>query len=148
MVQLNLPPYEVKLQKMDGKIHIFDSIRKKYLVLTSEEWVRQHFLHFLIKHKSYPQGLISMESGIKYNQLQKRTDMVVRNRDLSPLLLVECKAPEVKLNDQVFRQITTYFKEFKAKYMIVTNGLEHYCFSIENGAISFKDEIPTYDAIA
>ncbi len=148
MIQLNLPSYKVKLREVGGKLHIFDSIRKKFLVLTPEEWVRQHFLHFLIEHKGYPAGLISMESGIKYNTLQKRTDMVVRNRALQPLLLVECKAPQVKITEKVFQQITSYYKQITAKYMLITNGLEHFCFKVTDGKFIFVAEIPTYSEIA
>ncbi|MGJ3235966.1 type I restriction enzyme HsdR N-terminal domain-containing protein [Marivirga sp.] len=144
MQKLNLPPYDVNLRKMDGKIHIFDPIRKKYLVLTPEEWVRQHFLQFLIHHKSYPASLIKMESGLKYYERNKRTDLVVYNRAMKPHLLVECKAPDVKITDKTFSQIANYYSKFQAKYMIITNGMEHYCFRPDASKLVFEEEIPEF----
>ncbi len=144
MQKLNLPPYDVNLRKMDGKIHIFDPIRKKYLVLTPEEWVRQHFLQFLIHHKSYPTSLIKMESGLKYHERSKRTDLVVYNREMKPHLLVECKAPEVKISDKTFSQIANYFRQLPAKYMIVTNGMQQYCFRPDKEELVFEKEIPEF----
>lgn len=147
MVQLNLPTYAVDLKKIDGKIHIFDAIRKKYLVLTPEEWVRQHFLQYLISHKGFVASLMSLEAGLKYNQRQKRTDLVVYDQTMKPLLLVECKAPSVKITDKTFQQIITYYKEVNAQYMAVTNGLEHYFFQIQHGQIHFLEDIPDYPSL-
>lgn len=146
MQKLNLPPYDVNLCKMDGKIHIFDPIRKKYLVLTPEEWVRQHFLQFLIQYKNYPASLIKMEAGLKYYERYKRTDLVVYSREMKPYLLVECKAPDVKISDKTFSQITNYFSQIPAKYMIITNGMEHYCFKPEENELVFEKEIPDFSA--
>src|SRR4051812_45776443 len=97
MEQLNLPPYQFKLKKTGEQIRIFDSIRKKYVVLTPEEWVRQNFLQYLIREKNFPSSLIAVEAGLKYNQLQKRTDVLVYDKTGSPFLLVECKASSVKI---------------------------------------------------
>jgi hypothetical protein len=144
MQKLNLPPYDVNLRNMGGKIHIFDPIRKKYLVLTPEEWVRQHFLQFLIQYKSYPVSLIKMESGLKYHERNKRTDLVVYNREIKPHLLVECKAPDVKITDKTFSQIANYFNQIPAKYMVITNGMEHYCFSPKGNELVFEEEIPEF----
>lgn len=144
MVQLNLPTYAVDLRKIDGKVHIFDAIRKKYLVLTPEEWVRQHFLHFLINQKGYPASLINMETGLKYNQQQKRTDLIAHNNSMEAVLLVECKAPSIKITDKTFQQIATYYSQVSSRYMVITNGLEHYCFSIKDKELFFEDEIPPY----
>ncbi len=145
MEKLNLPPYEAELRKLDGKIHIFDPIRKKYLVLSPEEWVRQHFLNFLIHNKGYSPSLISMESGLKYNERQKRTDLVAYGPQLIPLLLVECKAPDVKITQKSFTQISSYFSQVKAKYMILTNGLEHFCFRPNNKELIFEENIPNFN---
>ncbi len=145
MEKLNLPPYEADLRKLDGKIHIFDPIRKKYLVLSPEEWVRQHFLHFLINQKGYSPALISMESGLRYNERHKRTDLIAYSPQLMPLLLVECKAPDVKITQKSFAQISSYFSQIKAKYMILTNGLEHFCFRPINKSLIFEDNIPDYN---
>lgn len=144
MEKLNLPAFEPNLRKMDGKIHIFDPIRKKYLVLSPEEWVRQYFLNFLIHHKNYPASLISMESGLKYNERQKRTDLVAYGPGMVPLLLVECKAPEIKITQKSFSQIASYFSQVKAKYMVLTNGLDHFCFRPEEKALKFEETIPDY----
>lgn len=144
MVQLNLPTYPVDMRKIDGKIHIFDAIRKKYLVLTPEEWVRQHFLQFLINQKGYPASLIKMESGLKYNQQQKRTDLIAHNNLLEAVLLVECKAPSVKITDKSFQQIATYYNQVDAQHMVLTNGLEHFCFSVIDKKLNFEKEIPFY----
>jgi hypothetical protein len=144
MQKLNLPPYDVNLRKIDGKIHIFDPIRKKFLVLTPEEWVRQHFLQFLIQHKSYPASLVKMESGLKYHERNKRTDLVVYNREMNPHFLVECKAPDVKITDKTFSQIADYYSQLPAKYMIITNGMEHYCFRPDGIELVFEEEIPEF----
>lgn len=147
MQKLNLPPYDVKLRKMERKIHIFDPIRKKFLVLTPEEWVRQHFIHFLIQHKNYPVGLIKVESGLQYHERKKRTDLTVFNRKMEPLLLIECKAPDVKITDQTFSQISNYYSQFPSKYMIITNGMEHYCFRADTNELVFEKDIPNFSEL-
>jgi len=114
------------------------------LVLTPEEWVRQHFLHFLINEKRYPASLISMETGLKYNQQLKRTDMIAHNNKMQAVLLVECKAPSVKITDKTFQQIATYYSKIDAKYMVLTNGLEHYCFHVVERQLVFLEEVPVY----
>jgi hypothetical protein len=144
MQKLNLPPYDVKLRKMDGKIHIFDPIRKKYLVLTPEEWVRQHFIQFLIHHKNYPPSLIKSETALQYHERKKRTDVTVFDRKMEPLLLIECKAPDVKITESTFSQIANYYSQFKSKYMIITNGMEHYCFRPEAKELVFDEDIPAF----
>jgi len=144
MQKLDLPPYDVKLRKLNGKIHIFDPIRKKFLVLTPEEWVRQHFVHFLIEHKKYPASLIKMESGLRYHERKKRSDIVVFSREMQPYLLVECKAPEVKITEKTFSQITNYYSQFPANHMVITNGLEHICFRPEGKELVFEKDIPEF----
>ena len=145
MEKLNLPSYPIKLKEEKGKQYIFDSIRKKYLMLTPEEWVRQNFIQFLIQEKKYPEGLISIEKGLKLNELQKRVDaLVYKNSD--PLVLIEFKAPKVKISQEVFEQIGSYNSIFKVPYLIVSNGLEHYCAKINFKANSFEflKDIPNY----
>lgn len=145
MEKLNLPSYPIKLKEEKGKQYIFDSIRKKYLMLTPEEWVRQNFIQFLIQEKKYPEGLISIEKGLKLNELQKRVDaLVYKNSD--PLVLIEFKAPKVKISQEVFEQIGRYNSIFKVPYLIVSNGLEHYCAKINFKANSFEflKDIPNY----
>lgn len=111
----------------DGKVYIFDSLRKKHLILTPEEWVRQHWINFLIEHKGYPKGLFSLEKGMKYNRLSKRTDLVVFDREGIPFLLIECKAPEVQINEKTLAQAMSYNTEIKSPNIVLSNGLRHFC---------------------
>lgn len=146
MVELNLPKIECNIRKNEGKIEIFDVIRKKYIHLTPEEWVRQHILHYLIYERSYPKSLIRVESGLKYNQLRKRSDILVYNRSAAPFLIVECKAFDVKINQTTIDQVSVYNKQLGAQYAVVSNGLVHYCceFDRETGAISFINSFPDF----
>src|SRR5689334_8566895 len=104
MIKLNLPAYEHRTRESEGKLWIFDPLRKKFLVLTPEEWVRQHFINYLVVHQKYPKALIKIEGGLTYNQLAKRSDVVVFNREGKPWMLVECKSPDIVLSEQVIRQ--------------------------------------------
>jgi hypothetical protein len=131
MIPLNLPAYEYKLSKSEGKIWIFDILRKKHLVLTPEEWVRQHFINHIITTLEYPRSLIKIEGGLAYNQLQKRTDIVVFDRDGKPWMVIECKAPAVELNQNTLHQASTYNATLRAKYLVVTNGLQHFYFETD-----------------
>ncbi len=106
---------------------IFDIIRKKYIVLTPEEWVRQHFIHFLISGKGYPRSLFKIESSLSFNKLQKRSDILVHDRQGKPWMLVECKSPSIKLSQKAFNQIAVYNMTVGARYLAVTNGMVHYC---------------------
>lgn len=146
MEKLNLPPYHIKIKEEEGKQYIFDSIRKKYLVLTPEEWVRQNFIQFLIQEKKYPEGLVVIEKGLKLNELQKRADALVY-KDANPLVLIEFKAPSVKITQEVFEQIGRYNSIFKVPYLIVSNGLEHYCAKINfiENSFEFLGDIPDYN---
>lgn len=144
MIQLNLPEFAYKVKKQADKPYIYDSIRRKYLLLTPEEWVRQHFTHYLIDHLNYPRGLITTESGLKYNKLQRRTDIVVFDRQAAPYMIVECKAPSVAINQQVFNQIAVYNKVLQARLLVVSNGLQHYCcrFQAAEQRWEFLPQIP------
>lgn len=128
---------------------IFDEIRKKFLVLTPEEWVRQHLVQFLISEKQFPRSLIKLEGGLKLNTLQKRTDIVVFSRSGESLLIVECKAPQVKITQEVFDQIARYNLVHKAEWLIVSNGLNHYCCKInfQDNSYSFLPEIPSFNQL-
>jgi len=128
MLTLNLPEFDVNLKKSEGKVWIFDVIRKKYLVLTPEEWVRQHLVHYFIYHLKYPKSLIQVERGLHYNQLQKRSDIIVYDRSGNPWMIVECKSPEVELDQKSLQQVTVYNKDIKAKYVSISNGLKHICY--------------------
>ncbi len=146
MQELNLPSYSFKLKQEKDKTYVFDAIRKKYVLLTPEEWVRQHIIQFVIQEKKYPASLVAVEIGLKYNQLQKRADVLVYNNSGVPLLLIECKAPEVKITQEVFHQIALYNMTYKVAYLLVTNGLEHYCCVMDytNNTYQFLQDIPEY----
>lgn len=124
-LSLNFPEFEFKIQESEGKLSIFDSLRKKYLILTPEEWVRQHMICFLVRHRDYPKGLFSLEKEVMYNSLQKRFDILVFDRDGSPFLLIECKAPEVNLSKKTVEQVAIYNKTIGAAYMGISNGKQH-----------------------
>lgn len=145
-MKLNLPPFTHKIQQSDGKAAIFDIIRKKYVALTPEEWVRQHLVHYLIGHLGYPRSLVRVESGLKVNRLDKRTDVVVYDRNACPLLVAECKSFKVSLSDAVFRQSAIYNSHLRAPYLLISNGLEHYCcrLNYEDASYKFLEVVPAY----
>ncbi|MBL4593042.1 MAG: type I restriction enzyme HsdR N-terminal domain-containing protein [Flavobacteriales bacterium] len=149
MEKLNLPQYPIKLKEEGGVKYIFDSIRKKYLVLLPEEWVRQNFIQYLINDKNYAASLIAIEKGLKLNELQKRADIVIYNNQAQPIVLVECKAPKVKINQEVFEQVARYNMVFKVPYLVVTNGIEHYCAKVDfqKNSFEFLEEIPDYSEL-
>ena len=150
MKELNLPAYSFKIKESSkGAKMIFDAIRKKYVVLTPEEWVRQHFINYLVNHRGYPQGLIGVEVMFRMNDLTRRVDIMVYNRVGNPLLAVECKAPAVKVDRMVFDQIVEYNIKFRLNYLLVTNGIKHYGCRVdwETGSYSFLDNIPLYNEI-
>lgn len=149
MILLNLPPYESRIiDQEDGK-YIFDIIRKKYIKLLPEEWVRQNFIHFLIHHRHYPVGLFRIERGAVKAYRKGRTDIQVWNNEGKPLLMVECKSFELTLNKKAILQASVYNHELKARFLILTNGLNHFAFEFfeEKGALSYKPlaDIPFYD---
>lgn len=147
MQKLNLPNYKFKLKSSENKTLIFDKLRKKYFVLTPEEWVRQHFVCFLIDEKKYPVSLIAIEKQLTINNRKKRTDILIFNTDGKPDIIVECKAPQIKITQATFDQIARYNLKLKANYLIVTNGLEHfYCkMDFENETYIFLKDIPNYE---
>jgi len=142
MQKLNLPSFDYKLTEIGGKAHIFDIIRRKYVQITPEEWVRQHVLHWLINHYQYPKSLIRTESGMKYNQLMKRTDILIYDREGNPFLLVECKAPHIKCSETVLNQALQYNATLKAPYLLITNGLEHFGFEIKDDSHRPFEQMP------
>lgn len=131
MYKLNLPEFDCKLKKDEGKVWIFDGIRKKYIVLTPEEWVRQHFIHYLIRDKKYPRTLIRVEGGLVYNELRKRTDIVVYDREGKPWMIIECKSPAIAVSPTTLSQATVYNSTLKAPYLCITNGMVHLWASID-----------------
>jgi len=144
MESLNLPTFAYKVKHVNGKPHIFDIIRRKFVTLTPEEWVRQHFIHLLITEYGYPKSLFAVETGIQYNALSKRTDIMVLSGESLPFLLVECKAPFISVNDATFAQISRYNFTLQPQFLAVTNGMSHYCFKAVNGQIHFMDDFPRY----
>lgn len=145
-VPLNLPHYPLRIKQKDGDTFIFDEIRKKFLVLTPEEWVRQHIVHFLILEKKYPRSLIKLEGGLKLNSRQKRSDILIFNNAGEKVLLVECKAPSVKISQNTFDQIARYNFVHRVQWLLVSNGMQHYCCEIdfENSSYRFVKDLPEY----
>ncbi|MBQ8501007.1 MAG: type I restriction enzyme HsdR N-terminal domain-containing protein [Bacteroides sp.] len=146
MLSLNLPPYAAKISSHEGKSTIFDPLRRRYVALTPEEWVRQHFVHFLLSQKGYPPTLMANEVQIQLNNTRKRCDTVLYRRDLTPRMIIEYKAPDVAITQKVFDQITRYNMALHADYLIVSNGLEHYCcyMSYKSYSYTFLQDIPHY----
>ncbi|MBA7519246.1 hypothetical protein ES705_11323 [subsurface metagenome] len=149
MEPLNLPTYSFKIKCLDEKDYIFDIIRRDYFLLTPEEWVRQNFIQYLIHEKNYPGSLIRVEMFFKVNRLSKRGDIVLYDRKGKPLVLVECKSVKVNIAQKTFDQIARYNMKFRVNYLIVTNGLKHYCCKMDysNHSYTFMKEIPGYDEI-
>lgn len=147
MKQLNLPTYPFKIRKKQSKYEIYDEFRKGYYVLTPEEWVRQHFLMHLHQDKKAPKSLIAVEKGLKVNQMNKRTDIVIYNKLGKACLIVECKAPEVKISQDTFEQIARYNMTLQVDYLVVTNGLNHYCCKMDyqKSSFNFLEDIPCFD---
>lgn len=146
MVKLNFPTYSFRFKNSENKVSIFDEIRKKFIILTPEEWVRQHVVRFLLEEKKYSKSFINVEKTIKINGLTKRYDVVVFNPDGSIFLLIECKSTDVSISQATFDQIARYNMTLKADYLMVTNGLNHYFCSMdfENEKYTFLRELPEY----
>lgn len=147
MVKLNLPSFDVALKHENGKLLIFDSLRKRHVILTPEEWVRQHFIHYLICYLKYPKALIKVEGGLVFNTLHKRSDIVVFDRKGMPWMVIECKAPDLKLSDRTVLQASTYNHSLKAKYVVITNGMKHICCRIDwdSSHTVVIGDMPEYD---
>ena len=146
MLKLSFPNYEFRLKKIDEKRFIFDEIRKKYIELTAEEWVRQNCIKFLINEKKYKSQLIAMEKKIILNNLTKRFDIIAYDNNGDPNLLVECKAPNIAIKQETFDQILSYNRVINSKYLMITNGIIHYYCKIDNidNKINFLKDIPNY----
>jgi hypothetical protein len=143
---LNLPPYPFKISDKDGLLSLFDEFRKKHIIITPEEWVRQHFVQYLINQKKYPKALIKLEGGLRLNGMAKRSDIVVFNSTGQKILMVECKAPSISIDQKVFDQVARYNMTHKVGLLAVTNGLQHYYCRIdfEKGNYKFIEELPDY----
>ncbi|MBR5957955.1 MAG: type I restriction enzyme HsdR N-terminal domain-containing protein [Salinivirgaceae bacterium] len=147
MEKLNLPDYSADIRISQKQV--FDPLRRKYVALTPEEWVRQNIIRHLLA-LGFPQGLISVEQPITYNGLQKRCDIVVYNRQAQPRMIVECKAPQVSITQKVFDQIAVYNLQLNVEYLLVTNGLQHFCCHInpENKQVVFLPDFPDAKSVA
>ena len=144
--ELNLPSADLRITINDDKELIFDSLRRKYVALTPEEWVRQNFVSFLVNHKGFLAGLMNNEVSLVQNGIKRRCDTLVCDKFGNPLVIVEYKAPNIEITQKVFDQIVRYNYVLRAKYLIVSNGMNHYCCSInyDEGNYSFLKEIPSY----
>ncbi len=147
MYRLNLPSYDAKIRKKSIGYEIFDPLRRKYLQLTPEEWVRQHFVHYLIAEKGYPASLIANEASLKLNSLTRRCDTVVYNTQLQPVMILEYKEPQVTITQDVFDQVARYNSVLRVKHVVVSNGMQHYCYRLNFDDLSYKflKEIPNYN---
>lgn len=149
MDKLNLPSFEPKICEQNGKICIFDTIRKKWVAFTPEEVVRQHFVNYLVEYKMYPMSHIANESSISVGNVKKRCDSVLYDKSGKPKVIVEYKAPSVKITKDVFAQISRYNIALRVDYLIVSNGINHYCVKVdyETGGYVFLNDIPDYNSI-
>ena len=137
MPKLNLPPINLRAKSDCGRTLVFDDVRSAYVVLTPEEWVRQHFVNFLLGHKGYPAALMGNEIAITLNGMNRRCDTVVYDKALKPRMIIEYKAPTVKITKEVFAQISRYNLILKVDYLIVSNGLQHYCCKMDYSTNSY-----------
>ena len=144
--QLNFPNIILKTKLVKGTTQVFDVVRKKYFQLTGEEWVRQHCIHYLNNYKDYPFGLMGVEKLIRYNTLRNRADIVIYNKEGNPYMIVECKAASVSISQDTFYQIAKYNAKLRVKYLLVTNGLVHFCcqMNYKNNKVIFLDGIPKF----
>ncbi|MBF6642320.1 type I restriction enzyme HsdR N-terminal domain-containing protein [Flavobacterium sp. J49] len=146
MQKLNFPSYSFRLKNSENKVSIFDDIRKKFVILTPEEWVRQHTVQYLLQEKNYPKSYLNVEKLIKINDINKRYDVVVFQPNGAIFLLIECKAPDVTITQNTFDQIARYNLKLNAKYLMITNGLNHYfCqMDFEKEQYNFLKELPEF----
>ena len=150
MNKINLPAFDANIKTIDGCRKIFDFLRNRFVALTPEEWVRQSFTHFLVEQKGYPKERLANEITISLGGLSRRCDSVLYSQSVSPIIIIEYKAPEIKINQKVFEQIYRYNIVLRADYLIVSNGVNHYCckISYENQSYEFLREIPHYSEIS
>ena len=149
MFRLNLPPYPIKIQEKGEKRQIFDFLRRKWVALTPEEWVRQHFTHFLVEQKNYPQALLANEVELRIGEKRLRCDTLLYNKELRPRMIIEYKAPTIQIQQKTFDQISVYNLLLKVDYLVVSNGLRHYCCKMdyERQSYQFLEDIPDYETI-
>jgi hypothetical protein len=146
MEELVFPPFDYKIINENGKVAIFDIIRKKHVILTPEEWVRQHLVHYFINELNYPKSLISVEDSLKVNKMQKRSDLIMYNREGQLFMLVECKSAKIKLNQSSMIQLSNYNQKYHSEYLALTNGLQVYVCKMdyENKKAEYLDQFPSF----
>lgn len=149
MIQLTLPPYQIRVKETHGRKQIFDILRRKYVALTPEEWVRQHFIHYLVEHKNYPSSLLANEVSLQIGEKRMRADSVLYDNQLHPRMIIEYKAPNITLTQKVFDQITVYNLLLHVDYLIVSNGMTTYICKMdyEKQTYKFLEAIPNYEDI-
>ena len=149
MQELNLPHAELRLRQTDARTEVLDALRRRWVRLTPEEWVRQHFVRYLIDHRGYPAGRVGNEVSLRLNGTARRCDSVVFDSAGQPLMIVEYKAPTVALTQRVFDQVARYNIVLRTPWLVVSNGLQHACchLNLDTGTYAFLPEIPEYDAL-
>lgn len=149
MFALNLPAFEANITTSNGQSRIFDILRRRFVALTPEEWVRQHFVHFLIQHKGYPPALMGNELSITLNGTTRRCDSILYSKDGTPVMIMEYKAPSIPVTQKVFTQICSYNYVLRVPYLVVSNGIKHYCCKIDAASkkATFLQDIPDYAAL-
>ena len=147
MVELNIPFQDIEIKRINSKNYIFDFIRKKYLICTPEEWVRQNLVSYFVNNLNYPKGLIKTESSLKYNNLKKRSDILIFNNDMSHFMIVECKSYKLKLNKSHLNQSAIYNKIYKSRYLMISNGMEHVVckYNWKDETFEVKKSIPEFN---
>lgn len=145
MIKINWKPYDFKIVDQSDQRHIYDIIRKKYVVLTPEEWVRQNLVRYFIEEMKYPKSLIAIEKKLVFNQLNKRFDIVIYDRDIKPWMLIECKEPNVPINEITLSQSLVYHSQLNCKYIVLCNGKSTYCAAIVDEQLSWCTALPTLD---
>ena len=146
---LNLPQIKIRTLSENGSQRIYDEFRRKFDPLTPEEWVRQHFVHYLVRHLSYPASLLAIEKEIAVGSLRRRPDLVVYDRNGSPVLIAEFKAPNVRLDEETLFQAALYNKKLRVPYIVLSNGKEHYCAKLEAALpkLTYLKSIPVFDSL-
>jgi type I site-specific restriction endonuclease len=149
MLQLNLPEYDFRIKKQDNKLLIFDMQRKRYVSLTPEEWVRQHFIRFLIKNKGYPAALLAVEKQLNMNGMKKRCDAILYDNEAKPIMIIELKAPNVPISQATFDQVAVYNAKLMVSFFMISNGIEHYCCKVnsETARYEYFPEIPDFNQL-
>ena len=149
MLQLNLPEYNFRIKKQDDKILIFDGQRRRYVSLTPEEWVRQHFIRFLIEEKGYPAAYLAIEKQLNMNGMKKRCDAILYNEHAFPVLIIELKAPNIPVTQATFDQVAVYNSKLKVNFFMISNGIEHYCCKVntKTARYEFFPEIPSFQTL-